>query len=348
VNHHSKNPVSAAKLAGFNFYGDFRDMYIYAGQSALTLADRTEGVLGTTAEHPSHSSNATQRRRFQACAAESVAENILRAVRETRFLSREEERGLACAWRDKADVSSRDEIIEAHVPLVWNVARAARQTAVKKSAVAPAVEELVSEGVLALYQAITSFDPDAPNRFSSYAKRWVAGAIGRYINAQQSIVKGTAFDRIVDLPINAGDEPYGGVDPIDDGPSPEELVERSRQLQAVEDAISRLAPRERRVLEARRLADKSLTLERLSAEFGVSIERIRQIEACALKKVREWTRPRTLRSRRRAAIRPVPDQCLWPGGVGSADNAWPCAWTRDEVAKHVNRWPATRRWERRR
>jgi RNA polymerase sigma-32 factor len=52
-------------------------------------------------------------------------------------------------------------------------------------------------------------------------------------------------------------------------------------------AIDTLTPRERRIFEARRLNDEPLTLEELSAEFGVSRERIRQIEVRAFEKVQK-------------------------------------------------------------
>ncbi len=62
----------------------------------------------------------------------------------------------------------------------------------------------------------------------------------------------------------------------------EELENRRRYLQS---AMETLNERERRIFEARRLADNPLTLEELSAEFGVSRERIRQIEVRAFEKV---------------------------------------------------------------
>src|SRR6204780_3827848 len=46
-----------------------------------------------------------------------------------------------------------------------------------------------------------------------------------------------------------------------------------------------LNPGERRIFEARRLADEPITLEELSAEFGVSRERVRQIEVRAFEKI---------------------------------------------------------------
>jgi RNA polymerase sigma-32 factor len=52
-------------------------------------------------------------------------------------------------------------------------------------------------------------------------------------------------------------------------------------------ALSSLDPRSRRIIEARWLREKdTLTLHDLAQEFGVSAERIRQIEAQAMKKMR--------------------------------------------------------------
>jgi RNA polymerase sigma-32 factor len=64
-----------------------------------------------------------------------------------------------------------------------------------------------------------------------------------------------------------------------------EEVERRRGM--LNNALKSLNERERRVFEARRLAEDPLTLEELSAEFGVSRERIRQIEVRAFEKVQK-------------------------------------------------------------
>ena len=53
------------------------------------------------------------------------------------------------------------------------------------------------------------------------------------------------------------------------------------------EALEDLNERERRVFEARRLSEDPLTLEQLSTEFGVSRERIRQIEVRAFEKVQK-------------------------------------------------------------
>jgi RNA polymerase sigma-32 factor len=61
--------------------------------------------------------------------------------------------------------------------------------------------------------------------------------------------------------------------------------ESDTRLDALRSALSVLNPRERRIFEARRLADDPVTLEELSAEFGVSRERVRQIEVRAFEKI---------------------------------------------------------------
>jgi RNA polymerase sigma-32 factor len=71
----------------------------------------------------------------------------------------------------------------------------------------------------------------------------------------------------------------------------EELGDRRK---ALSDSLNVLSDRERRIFEARRLGDKPLTLEELAEEFGVSRERIRQVEMRAFEKVQRAVRRRVL------------------------------------------------------
>jgi RNA polymerase sigma-32 factor len=61
--------------------------------------------------------------------------------------------------------------------------------------------------------------------------------------------------------------------------------EYDHRHKALTGAMGVLNPRERRIFEARRLAEEPMTLEDLAAEFGVSRERVRQIEVRAFEKV---------------------------------------------------------------
>lgn len=78
---------------------------------------------------------------------------------------------------------------------------------------------------------------------------------------------------------------------VDETPSQEEQLAESEELQQrrayLKSAMSTLNDREKRVFEARRLQDDPSTLEALSTEFGVSRERIRQIEVRAFEKVQK-------------------------------------------------------------
>jgi RNA polymerase sigma-32 factor len=78
---------------------------------------------------------------------------------------------------------------------------------------------------------------------------------------------------------------------VDDSASQEAVLaaeeEGQNRLAALRSALSVLNPRERRIFEARRLSDDPITLEDLSTEFGVSRERVRQIEVRAFEKVQE-------------------------------------------------------------
>jgi RNA polymerase sigma-32 factor len=64
----------------------------------------------------------------------------------------------------------------------------------------------------------------------------------------------------------------------------EEMGERHELLT---DAMGELSERERDILQARRLQDEPATLEELSQKYGVSRERVRQIEVRAFEKLQQ-------------------------------------------------------------
>ncbi|MFN3172547.1 MAG: RNA polymerase sigma factor RpoH [Hyphomicrobiales bacterium] len=78
---------------------------------------------------------------------------------------------------------------------------------------------------------------------------------------------------------------------VDDSDSQEVMLidseEKDNRRSMLRESLDVLNDRERRIFEARRLSDDPLTLEQLSQEFGVSRERVRQIEVRAFEKVQE-------------------------------------------------------------
>jgi RNA polymerase sigma-32 factor len=81
---------------------------------------------------------------------------------------------------------------------------------------------------------------------------------------------------------------------VDDSVNQEHLLadreEADNRIRALSVALDVLNPRERRIFEARRLTENPITLEELSEEFGVSRERVRQIEVRAFEKVQAAVR----------------------------------------------------------
>ena len=74
----------------------------------------------------------------------------------------------------------------------------------------------------------------------------------------------------------------------------EEMGERHELLTA---ALGELTDRERDIIENRRLKDEPATLEELSQKYGVSRERVRQIEVRAFEKLQQQMK-RTLAEKR--------------------------------------------------
>jgi RNA polymerase sigma-32 factor len=78
---------------------------------------------------------------------------------------------------------------------------------------------------------------------------------------------------------------------VDESDNQETMLAASEEFDnrrtALKSALGVLNDRERRIFEARRLADEPITLEDLASEFGVSRERVRQIEVRAFEKVQQ-------------------------------------------------------------
>ena len=76
---------------------------------------------------------------------------------------------------------------------------------------------------------------------------------------------------------------------MDESPDQETTLATSEELdnrrKKLSDALTVLNKRERRIFETRRLAEEQITLVELAEEFGVSRERVRQIEVGAFEKV---------------------------------------------------------------
>ena len=132
---------------------------------------------------------------------------------------------------------------------------------------------------------------DLEGRLTAEARATIATELGveeGEVEAMAARIGGP--DRSLDAPITGeGEENWLGLLP-DERDRPDQVVEATldgeRRTGLIARSLDRLSPRERSVIEARRLVDDPMTLEALGIRMGVSKERVRQIEQGALAKMR--------------------------------------------------------------
>jgi RNA polymerase sigma-32 factor len=87
----------------------------------------------------------------------------------------------------------------------------------------------------------------------------------------------------------------------DTTPSQETVIadseERGIRMELLQEAMAELTDRERHILTERRLKDEPTTLEELAGQYGVSRERVRQIEVRAFEKLQKSMRAAALEKR---------------------------------------------------
>jgi RNA polymerase primary sigma factor len=160
----------------------------------------------------------------------------------------------------------------------------------------PTSEELALEMDLLEEDEVTAIKAsmaDDANLDPALERKWrrAATKVRRIIRIAQEPMS-------LEMPVGSEDSSQLG-DFIEDETMPEPVETAARELlkEQVQNALSVLTERERQVLEMRfgLLDGKDYTLEEVGKHFNVTRERIRQIEAKALRKLRHPTRSRHLR-----------------------------------------------------
>ena len=204
----------------------------------------------------------------------------LRAARRFRPLARDEEHALALRAR-KGDLSARQKLVQHSLAYVVLFALKQRRGSVR-------IDDIVQEGNLGLMRAAEKFDPRAGTRFLTYATWWIRAYIGRYLQAARSTVRprsGTVAhpDVSLDSPIG-DDEDVHYLDRIEDeGPGPEDSclsAEGDREVrEALNEVRKGIGELGWEIVHSRLQQDSPKTLEEIGNRWGISRERVRQVEA---------------------------------------------------------------------
>lgn len=170
-------------------------------------------------------------------------------------------------------IATKNQIVRANLRLVVSIA---------KRHVGPNQNffELVSDGNMSLMRAVEKFDYERGNKFSTYASWAIMKNFARTIPDEH---------RHRDRFRTSHTELFTATQDQRADPLEEETAQNQREAQ-VEKILERLDDREQRIIIRRfglRRGQEPLTLKQVGAELGVTKERIRQIEARALSKLRK-------------------------------------------------------------
>ena len=247
-------------------------------------------------------------------ALDDPVKTYLKEIGRVPLLTAGQEMALAKAAR-AGDAEARRALSEANLRLVVSVAK-------RYAGRGLPFLDLIQEGNLGLMKAAEKFEPERGFKFSTYATWWIRQSItraiadqGRTIRIPVHLVESAAAldmepDKVREL-LQLSQEPISLETPvgeeedahledfIQDEDAGVPVDEPGRQLLRREllHVLKSLTPREERVITLRfGLEDgRARTLEELGKEFNVTRERVRQIEAKALRKLRHPSRAKLLR-----------------------------------------------------
>ena len=251
----------------------------------------------------------------------------LKEIGKVSLLSADEEIELAKRM-ERGDEAAKKRLAEANLRLVVSIAK-------RYVGRGMLFLDLIQEGNLGLIKAVEKFDYRKGYKFSTYATWWIRQAITRAIADQARTIRipvhmvetinklirvsrqllqelgreptpeeiaeemDMPVDRVpLETPIGEEEDSHLGDFIQDDNvPVPADAAAFTLLKEQLVEVLSTLTDREQKVLRLRFGLDdgRARTLEEVGKEFNVTRERIRQIEAKALRKLRHPSRSRKLK-----------------------------------------------------
>jgi RNA polymerase sigma factor (sigma-70 family) len=166
----------------------------------------------------------------------------------------------------------KDRLINANMRLVVNIAK-------RHAAQTDNFFELLSDGNMSLIRAVEKFDFGRNFKFSTYASWAIMKNFARSIPDEKH-----RRERFV-----TGHEEVFDVAPDTRSDEHEVVATHERATHSVNRLLEYLEPREREIIRMRAGLDdhhKGMTLEEIGQQFGITKERVRQLNARAMKKLR--------------------------------------------------------------
>src|SRR5215831_1287273 len=201
--------------------------------------------------------------------AESGLARYLEEIWRVPMLEPQDEFMLAKRWREHGDHEAAHKLVNSHLRLVAKIAMGYRGYGLP-------ISELISEGNVGLMQAV----------------KLIARRLGVTEQDLVDMNRRLGGDVSLDAPIREDGNPGEWQNwLVDEHADQETTLAASEEFdcrrKALASAVSALNDRERRIFEARRLAEEPITLKELADEFGITRERVRQIGVRAFEKVQK-------------------------------------------------------------
>jgi RNA polymerase sigma-B factor len=191
---------------------------------------------------------------------------MLRAVKRGSPLSRAQAAALQRAYRDDGDLSAREQLIEAYLPLARSLARRFAHRGER-------VEDLEQVGSIGLIKAVDRFEP-ARGDLAAYATPTIVGEIRRHLRDRGTLIRMPRREPQPPVVLMLADDVPAGEDEL--GASEDRLV--------VSNGLRKLHRRERDAVRCHYFSDMSQA--EVASALGISQTQTSRLLASGLAKLR--------------------------------------------------------------